>query len=227
MSSTEQPLVTVFSLCYNNGRFVVQGLESVRNQTYKNIQHLIADDCSQDDSVSLVEDWIRQHDYKCTFIKRPHNIGVCKGMNELLRMAKGKYVASVSDDLWLPDKIARLVQIMENSPADVGVVYSDAYQIDEDGNKLPQMLIEAHRKFAAPPEGFLFDELMQGNFISCMTALIRYECYKQVGIYDEELCFEDWDMLMRISRKFRRLNTALSPPLSCGQGQRPWQGRAN
>jgi hypothetical protein len=65
------------------------------------------------------------------------------------------------------------------------------------------MFIEAHRKFVVPPEGFLFDVLWEGNFIPAMTTLIRRDCFTKVGMYDEDLCFEDWDMWMRISRKFR------------------------
>jgi hypothetical protein len=65
------------------------------------------------------------------------------------------------------------------------------------------MFIEAHRKFVVPQDGFLFDVLWLGNFIPAMTTLIRRECYSQVGTYDQDLCFEDWDMWMRISRRFR------------------------
>lgn len=213
MSSTDQPLVTVFTLCYNNGRFVVQGLESVRNQTYKNIQHLIADDCSQDDSVSLIENWIREHNYKCTFIKRTRNLGICKGLNELLRLAKGKYVAGTDDDLWLPDKTSRHVAIMESQPEHVGVVYSDAYQIDEQGNLLPKMFIEAHRKFEKMPEGNINKTLWEGNFIPAMTALIRRSCFDKVGGYDEDLVYEDWEMWLRISENFQFLYS----PVPCAK----------
>ena len=203
METHDQPLVTVISLCYNNGRFVVQGLESVRNQTYKNIQHLIADDCSQDDSVALIEDWIRKHNYNCIFIKRTKNLGICKGINELLKLAKGKYCSGVSDDVWLPDKTARQVQILENAPENVGVVYSDAFQIDEHGNELPQMVIQDPKAILVPHEGYMFDRLWDENRIPALTALIRRECFTQVGTYDEKLYFEDWDMWLRISRKFR------------------------
>ena len=75
--------------------------------------------------------------------------------------------------------------------------------VDENGEALPQMFVEAHREFVVPPEGFLFDVLLEGNFIPAMATLIRRECFTQVGTYDEDLCFEDWDMWMRISRRFR------------------------
>jgi glycosyltransferase involved in cell wall biosynthesis len=131
-------------------------------------------------------------------------MGICASLNQVLRLARGKYISMVAaDDVWLSDKTARQVAMMERMPDDVGVLYSDAFQIDENGETLPQMFIEAHRKFVTPPEGFLFDVLWERNFIPAMTTLIRRDCFKKVGTYDEDLCFEDWDMWMRISRRFR------------------------
>ena len=202
--SENYPLVTAFIGCYNQSRFVEECLDSVRNQTYPNLQVIIFDDCSNDNSVSVIDAWLKQRRIDWDFIPHKKNIGICAGLNEVLRVARGKYISMVAaDDVWLPDKTACQVAMMERMPADVGVLYSDAFQIDENGERLPQMFIYAHRKFVIPPEGFLFDVLWEGNFIPAMTTLIRRECFKHVGTYDEDLCFEDWDMWMRISRIFR------------------------
>ncbi len=198
------PLVTAFVGCYNHSRFVEECLDSVRHQTYPNLQVIIFDDCSNDKSVSVIDTWLKKHRLDWLFIPHARNIGICASLNEVLRLARGKYTSMVAaDDVWLPDKTARQVEMMERLPEDVGVVYSDAFQIDENGATLPQMFIEAQRNLAVPPKGFLFDVLLEGNFIPAMTTLIRRECFTQVGTYDEDLCFEDWDMWMRISRTFR------------------------
>ena len=205
MSRSENfPLVTAFVGCYNHSRFVEQCLDSVKHQTYPNLQVIIFDDCSKDNSVAVIDTWLKKHRLDWQFIPHKRNIGICASLNEVLRLARGKYISMVAaDDVWLPDKTARQVEIMERLPEDVGVVYSDAFQIDEYGETLPQMFVEAHREFVVPPEGFLFDVLLEGNFIPAMTTLIRRECFTKVGTYDEDLCFEDWDMWMRISRTFR------------------------
>jgi len=198
------PLVTAFVGCYNHSRFVEECLDSVRHQTYPNLQVIIFDDGSKDNSVSVIDTWLKKHRLDWQFISHTRNVGICASLNEVLPLARGKYISMVAaDDVWLPDKTARQVEMMEQMPADVGVLYSDAFQIDENGETLPQMFIEAHRKFVVPPEGFLFDVLWEGNFIPAMTTLIRRECFTQVGTYDEDLCFEDWDIWMRISRTFR------------------------
>src|SRR5947199_9503288 len=198
------PPVTAIVGCYNHSRFVAECLDSVRQQTYPNLQVIIFDDCSTDDSLSVIDNWLKKHRLDWQFIRHNRNVGICASLNEALRLARGKYISMVAaDDVWLPDKTARQVEMMEQLPEDVGVLYSNAFQIDENGETLPQMFIEAHRKFVVPPAGFLFDVLWEGNFIPAMTTLIRRECFTQVGTYDEDLCFEDWDMWMRISRTFR------------------------
>jgi len=205
MSRSENfPLVTAFVGCYNHSRFVEQCLDSVKHQTYPNLQVIIFDDCSKDNSVAVIDTWLKKHRLDWQFIPHKRNIGICASLNEVLRLARGKYISMVAaDDVWLSDKTARQVEMMEQLPGDVGVLYSDAFQIDENGEALPQMFVEAHREFVVPPEGFLFDVLLEGNFIPAMTTLIRRECFTKVGTYDEDLCFEDWDMWMRISRTFR------------------------
>ena len=161
--SENHPLVTTFIGCYNQSRFVEECLDSVRNQTYPNLQVIIFDDCSNDNSVSVIDAWLKKHRLEWEFIPHKRNIGICASLNEALRLARGKYISMVAaDDVWLPDKTARQVGMMEQMPEDVGVLYSDAFQIDENGKTVPQMFIEAHRKFVTPPEGFLFGVLWRG-----------------------------------------------------------------
>jgi hypothetical protein len=92
---------------------------------------------------------------------------------------------------------------MEASDEDVGVLYSDAFQIDESGQLLPEMFIESHRTLERMPQGWIFDSLIQGNFIPAMTALIRLRCIAVVGGADESLVTEDWYLWLRISRHFK------------------------
>ena len=198
-----QPLVSTIVLCYNQARFVVETLESVKAQTYKATQLIIVDDCSADDSVALIDRWLQCNAIQCTFIRHHENEGICKSLNEALAVAKGKYIASVaSDDVWLPDKLQRQVEILESQPASVGVLYSDAFQMNEHGHSLPSMFIEAHRRLPDMPQGRILDALLAGNFIPAMTTLIRRSCYDQVGRYDESLPWEDWDMWLRIAREY-------------------------
>jgi glycosyltransferase involved in cell wall biosynthesis len=203
MTETGHPLVSMIVVCYNQSRFVVETLESVKAQTYKATQLIIVDDCSSDSSVPTIERWLRENGIDCTFIRHKTNQGICKSLNDALAVATGKYLSMIAaDDTWLPDKIARQVEIMESQPDDVGVIYSDAYQMDANGHPLPDLLIAANWKLAEMPQGSVLDRLLQGNFIPGLTTLIRRSCYDQVGLYDRNLPWEDWDMWLRIARHY-------------------------
>ena len=204
------PIVTTVVLCYNQAQFVLETLESVKAQTYKNTQFIIVDDYSSDDSVPVIEGWLRKNGIDdCTFIRHSKNEGICKSLNDAVRAADGKYISmTASDDTWLPDKIERQVEIMESQPESVGVLYSDAFQMDANGNLLPEMFIPLHRNLPEMPQGEILSVLLEGNFIPAMTTLIRRSCYGIVGLYDETLPWEDWDMWMRIARRFSFLFSA-------------------
>lgn len=203
ITETGNPLVSIIVLSYNQSRFVLETLESVKVQTYKPTQLIVVDDCSSDDSVATIESWLRKNGITCTFIRHRQNEGICKSLNDALAAVTGEYVSIVaSDDVWLPNKIAGQVEIMEAQPGHVGILYSDAFQIDEQGRALPDMFIAAHRNLPEMPQGKIFNVLLEGNFIPAMTTLVRRKCYDTVGSYDEQLPWEDWDMWMRIARHY-------------------------
>jgi glycosyltransferase involved in cell wall biosynthesis len=198
-----QPLVSAIALCYNHSAFVVQCLESIRAQTYPNIELIIMDDCSTDDSVAIIENWISRQGIDCTFVVHRQNQGLCRTLNEAIRLAHGEYISLIAtDDTWLPGKLSRQVAMMESAADSVGVVYSDAYQINDHGERLPDMFMDGYRRFLAVPEGDLKERLVVGNFIPAMTTLIRRTVYERVGYYDELLLFEDWDFWLRVAEHF-------------------------
>lgn len=209
-----QPLVTVIVLCYNQAPFVVDALESVRQQTYSDIELIITDDCSSDNSVAVVRRWQQETTFASRLIAHSINQGVCKTINEAIRASSGRYVAIfAADDWWVADKLQRQVELLEQSPLDIGVVYSDAWRVDVAGQRLPGMFIEEHRTFDTIPEGDLLPILARGNFIPALTPLIRRSCYDAVGLYDERLAYEDWDMWLRISTVFKF--AFLTSPTGC------------
>lgn len=199
------PLVSVIALCYNHERFLKNCLESVRSQTYPNLQIIIMDDCSKDSSVSLIREWISQNStLPVTFIAHEQNRGICKTLNEALSHTRGKYISMVAtDDAWEPEKIFEQVTVMESLDETVGVIYSDAFTMNEAGVRQPKRFVETYRNFRRLPEGNIHELLWEGNFIPAMATLIRRSVFEAVGKYDESLFYEDWDMWLRISRCYR------------------------
>lgn len=197
------PLVSAIVLCYNQARFVVECLEAVKAQDYPNLELIINDDASKDDSVAVIDEWLAKNNISHHFLKNKTNQGICRSLNNSFKIARGKYVSGIAaDDVWLPGKFRTQVELLEGLPNRVGVVYSDALQMDENGKLLPEKFIHAHRHFDTMPAGNLQKILWENNFIPAMTTLTRRECFDRVGPYDSDLFFEDWDMWLRISRSY-------------------------
>src|SRR5882762_9283299 len=190
----KHPLVSAIVLCYNQAQYVVECLEAVKAQNYPNLELIINDDASKDNSVAVIEEWLAKNTIPHHFLKNAANQGICRSLNNTLKIAKGKYISGIAaDDVWLPGKLLTQVELMEGLPDRVGVVYSDALQMDEKSNLLPDKFIHTHRRFESMPMGDLHNVLWEGNFIPALTTLIRRECFDRVGVYDENLFYEDWD----------------------------------
>jgi glycosyltransferase involved in cell wall biosynthesis len=203
--STEnsQPLVSTIAVCYNHARYLEETLDSILAQTYPNIQLIIMDDCSQDNSVEVIREWIARNGVDCTFIAHEENQGLCKTLNEALGICKGEYLQLIAcDDIMLPEKTRHQVKRFSKLSEEVAVVYSDADQMNEEGVRQNKLMIKSAWGFEKMPEGRVFDKLLDGNFIPALTVMIRRQAILDVGGYDEDLPFEDYDMWLRVSRRF-------------------------
>lgn len=199
----ETPLITICTLIYNTGPFVVEALKSVKNQSYKNIQHIIIDDFSTDNSVQVVSEWIKENNYACVFIKHKKNMGITKSLNESLRVAEGKYFTGVCDDLFLPNKLKRQVEIFEKLSDDYAMVYSDIYMKNDQHDSLGTLFSNTRKDLTTGPEGDIFEELYLGNFIHGTASLMRMKCLKEVGFYNEELVVEDIDLYLKLAIRYK------------------------
>jgi glycosyltransferase involved in cell wall biosynthesis len=203
-----QPLVTVIVASYNYAQFIEGCLDSVAGQSYRPLELLIIDDCSTDGSVDVIRGWIKRHDIDARLIVQERNRGVCAGLNRALSLASGKYIAMLSsDDSWSEDKLARQVACFEALPEDVGLVYGGVRRIDAQGLDL------SGQPF--PPRtltGDIFHRLIrrEGTIIPSAT-LIRKASLDAVGPYDESLLVEDYDMWLRLARKYK---VAVCPAVS-------------
>lgn len=203
----EYPLVSAVVLCYNHARFVTECLDSVKAQGYSNLELVINDDASTDNSARVIEDWVaRNSDIPSRFLRNQANQGLCRSMNRAVANANGKYFCGIAaDDAWLARKLTNQVRLMESLPEKVGVVYSDALRIDEQGTVLPPTFLETtlrNCQISQPPQGDIHLALWQANFVAPMTTLIRRACFDRVGLFDEDKFAEDWDMWLRISRHY-------------------------
>ena len=197
----EGPLVSIIALCYNQAQFCEDTLGSIYNQSYKNIELIIMDDFSSDNSVEKINRWINAHqDISIQFIPHNKNVGICKTLNEALKNAKGKYFELIAcDDLMHPEKTSRQVSYLEATNNSVAMVYTDALLINDDGSDRYGLFIQRSRDFEQLPSGKIYDVLLEENFIPAMSVMIKTAIIKSLGGFDEKLSFEDHDMWLRLA----------------------------
>lgn len=159
------PTVSVNLCCYNGERYLVEALESVCAQTYKDWELIIIDDGSTDSTAAIIERYIgagwpiRYH--------WQENAGLGRARNKCLELSSGRYIAFIDqDDLWLPEKLAVQVSLFEGP---VGLVYSNTLFFGTDQHRDTPF----YSRRRPPPSGHIFRPLLRKYFLSLESVLIR------------------------------------------------------
>lgn len=192
------PLVSVICLCYNHGEFVVESLESVLNQTYPNVELLIADDASSDNSAEVIYKWLEKHP-NIPFIHNKINLGNTKTFNNVLKLAKGEFVIDLAtDDLLQKDCIAKQINAFHSSSfKNLQIVYGNAELIDEKGQHLGYYYDQP------APSGDIYRSIIgQYNKICSPSSMVKRKLLNEFGGYNESLAYEDLDLWIKTSRKY-------------------------
>lgn len=184
------PLVTVVIPSYNRAQYIAETIESVLGQTYPNIEIIVIDDGSTDNTREIVENYVPRVQYVWQ-----ENAERGASRNHGLRLAKGEFISFLdSDDLWLPNKVEDDLAAFQDTP-EAGVVFSDAMEIDAEGRELKIMRIKAY-------SGRVTERLIQNNFVVMATHLVKTELVRKIGGFREERQLsgsEDWEMWVRLS----------------------------
>lgn len=133
------PKISVIMPAYNSECFIAESIESVLNQNFSDLELLIGDDGSNDNTIEIIKQHSKK-DKRIRFFSFPHQ-GIAKTRNRINGIAEGKYIAPLdSDDLFLPNKLKSQFLFLEKHK-DIGVVYGDVVLMDENGkikkNKYP------------------------------------------------------------------------------------------
>ncbi len=194
-----EKLVSVYMSAYNAEKYILESVNSILNQTYKNIQLIVVDDCSTDKTLevlnSITDDRLEVYQNKV-------NMHMAYSWNEAIKHAKGEYLAhNDADDVWKPDKLEKQVTFLEEHQ-EYGACFGHCDIIDSDGNwandRYPE-LVNVYA-FENMPRAKMFRYLIENSnrFCHC-AALIRADIIKKVGMYDiTNLYLNDFDYWLRI-----------------------------
>lgn len=189
----KHPLVSVIISSYNHEKYIEECLLSVINQSYPNIELIVVDDGSNDNTAKKIE--VLQEKYGFSFHAQ-ENQGLAKTLNSCIARANGEFVAPFgSDDVMLPERVATQVEYMQGKP-EVGVCAGNIEQIDSRGNPLPK------RNKNRPFRRLDFDDIFcaKKDGAPAPTLLFRKDILLSVGGFDPQIEIEDLPILLKITK---------------------------
>jgi glycosyltransferase involved in cell wall biosynthesis len=186
-------LVSVVMPTYNNAQFISDAIESVLTQTYKQLELIIIDNFSEDNTKELV---LSYDDPRIKYIKFKNNGIIAASRNIGIKHSAGEFIAFLdADDKWLPQKLERQVACLRANP-EIALFY---------GLSKTFGLISTVTYLKSGFSGKIFYKLIESNFIPCLTVMVRSSVMQDVGRFDEdeEIKFaEDWELWLRIAYKY-------------------------
>lgn len=184
------PRVSIIIPTYNRSQLLAAAMRSATAQTFTSYEIIVVDDGSQEDIAAVVQ-VVAGAAGRC--IRVPHG-GPAAARNAGVQAARGELLAFLdSDDLWHPEHLAATVAVLQARP-EVGLVYHDAVEVDEDERELPR---QRRRPYAA---GRVTQDLLVYDFIFTPTVVCRRESFCAAGGFDTAMVpSEDYDLWLRMS----------------------------
>jgi len=205
-TNTKQPLVSVIMPTYNHARFIGEAIDSVLNQTYKNLELIIIDNYSKDNTEKIVASY---KDDRIKYLKFRNNGVIAASRNYGIKNSHGEYIAFLdSDDMWNKKKLEKQLPHFQSSKI-VGVA-SDAILI----TNTPYYRKKNYGRSKLGYIDYQYMNILDSNPIMTSSCVVKREILKNVGFFDEnrDFCFiEDWELWLRMARfgKFRVLEQKL------------------
>ena len=192
---SETPEISVVITTCNRREKLRRAINSVLAQTFTPFEIIVVDNASTDKTFEMIKDI--QAD-RLQYIRHQQNQGGPAARNSGIRAAKAKFIAFLDDDdEWMPSKLEKQYQKMQQSPSAVGLVYAGAEIFDELGQKVTLVNKPQYK-------GNVYQRLLLGTILSSVSSvLVCKECFDRVGMFDETLTScQDWDMWLRIAGQY-------------------------
>ena len=192
------PFVTVFTPNYNKEKFLPETIESILNQTYRNFEYIIVDDCSTDDSWTIIQEFAKK-DTRVRVYRNESNLKIVKTRNRGLTLSsdKAKYFAIIdSDDVAIAERLSTQIDFLENN-SDYGLVGSNAIIIDENSKEI------GFRKYPLS-DSKIRRVITRLNPFTQSSIMIRKKVIEELGLYDEKwsVC-QDYDYWLRVGQNWK------------------------
>jgi Glycosyl transferase family 2 len=164
------PSVSIALCTYNGARYIAEQLDSLLAQTHEDFEIVVSDDASADDTVAIIERYVRQ-DSRIRLSVNAANVGFARNFERVLRECRGKWVAPCDqDDIWMPEKLSALLAAIGDRP----LAYCDSTLIDESGNVQGYRMSDIVPMFSGDdPAPFAFGNCVSGHSLLARRTLIE------------------------------------------------------
>ena len=196
------PLISVIVANYNNGNYIRDCLDSILNQTYKDIEIIVSDDCSTDNSFEIVKEYEKKYPEIVKVISSSINRGVARTRHEAILQAKSKYITTLDSDDYFFDfcKLEKEMDLIRSHKKEKSkdiFSFSNIVLVRED-----KSFITKRSDFEPIKEGYLFDDIMSRSCMIPRDFIMKKSYYFELGGYDFSfLIYEDWDLKIRLAQK--------------------------
>ena len=208
MNTNNQPLVSVPVITYNSSKFVLETLESIKAQTYQNIELIISDDCSTDNTVELCQKWVdlnKDRFVRTEIITSLVNTGVSANCNRSKNACQGEWIKGIAgDDLLMPDCVENFVNYVNEHPETICVFGRiEAFGGSEDRNKYFTEKVFDYTFFDLDINGQLERLVFGENCVPASTCFSNPKRLQELGITNDERIplLEDWPKWINILKK--------------------------
>lgn len=190
------PKISVIIPTYNTAKYLPEAIESVLAQTYTDLELIVIDDGSTDNTKEVVAPFLDRIEFIET-----ENYGPSKARNRAIRESSGEYVAFLdADDFWYPDKLDRQMTLFSKN-RQYSLLHSDASETRPYLSQEDSTWFSGKKHIKA---GLAFSELLKQCFIILSSVIVKRECLERVGVFDEKLkCWEGYDLWLRIAFKYQ------------------------
>ncbi len=183
-------LVSIITPTYNAAKYVEETINSILVQTYSNWELLITDDCSKDNTLDIIRNYVAK-DSRIHLFVLGENSGAAVARNHSISKAKGRYIAFCdSDDRWRPDKLERQLKFMSDNNYDL--TFTSYTLVDESGGKIVGVM--------KCPTSVNYKQLLRSNDIACLTAM--YDTRNLGKVYMPLIRKrQDWGLWLKIVKQ--------------------------
>lgn len=197
-------LISVIMPAYNAEKYIAKSIESVINQSYRNLELIIVNDCSVDKTEEIIDSYCNLDKRIKKYVNKK-NSGVSYSRNFGVKNAKGDWIAFLdSDDIWQENKLQKQINLLQQKESQPILIYTGSSFIDEND--------EPYEYIMNVPKSVQYKELLKQNVISCSSVLVKKEIIKSIKMEKDNL-HEDFLVWLKILKNYNTCAYGINEPL--------------